>query len=154
MDEGLKFVLSALSGALTVGFPLWYKIRKAQQKLADSGIDIRAKDEKLELEQRTKEHAFDVQGKIDSEAEWKRILEYRDAELVRLRDRDEQQEKKLQDLYDKHVSCQRNEAAQAERIKMLEAKQDQADLERANNSKEMLELKSMLLALQKGSKHD
>ena len=137
MEEWLKFLLSALGGASTVGFPLWWKIRKAQQKLQAGDQDLRKGD----VDVQTKEHQLKVSTQIDSEAEWKRIIEFREADLVRLRDKDEQQEKRINDLYDKHVACQKNEAAQAEQIKMLKANQDRDNAERKENREAIAELR-------------
>lgn len=100
--EVFKALVSAAVGAVASGVPLWYQIRKLNNRL------------------KTEDNKITQREKINAEAEWKRIIEFRDAELVRLRERDDQQEKQIDDLWEKHVQCQRSEAAQAERIKANE----------------------------------
>lgn len=143
MDEVLKWLLSALSGALTVGLPLWWKFRKAQQKLEAGAQELKKGD----VDVQSKEHQLRVITQIDSEAEWKRIIEYRETELVRLRDKDEQQEKRINDLYDKHLACQKTEAAQAQQIKTLESNQLKNDAEQKQNIKDIADLKLMIETL-------
>ncbi len=104
MLEELKLFLAIIIGAASSGLPLYYKLRQ------------------MGLKFKTEENKISSKERINAEAEWKRIIEFRDAELVRLRERDDQQERQLNDLWDKHIQCQRSEAAQAERIKSLEEK--------------------------------
>lgn len=101
LDE-LKLFLGIIIGAASSGLPLWYKMRQMSLKLRSDEGKISSKE------------------RINAEAEWKRIIEFRDSELVRLRERDDQQERQLNDLWDKHIQCQRSEAAQGERIKANE----------------------------------
>ncbi len=102
MLDDLKILIGIVIGAASSGIPLWFKIRSLGQKL------------------RTEDNKISSKERINAEAEWKRIIEFRDAELVRLRERDDQQERQLNDLWDKHIQCQRSEAAQGERIKANE----------------------------------
>lgn len=102
MLEELKLLLAILIGAAGSGIPLYAQLRK------------------LNLKFKTEENKISSKERINSEAEWKRIIEFRDAELVRLRERDDQQERQLNDLWEKHIACQRSEAAQGERIRSNE----------------------------------
>lgn len=102
MIEEFKLFISVILGAAASGIPMYIQIRKMNLK-------FKADENKISSKER-----------INAEGEWKRIIEFRDAELVRLRERDDQQERQLNDLWDKHIQCQRSEAAQAERIKANE----------------------------------
>src|SRR5688572_27597270 len=113
--ELLKTVLSILAGAAASGVPLWYKVRSLSQKLQEGGIKLRGQEAKADQKAELAREEVDQQKKINSEAEWKRIIEFRDAELTRLRERDDQQERQLLELWNKHIECQRNEAAQGEK---------------------------------------
>lgn len=136
MEHWLSYLGSAVAGALTAGVPLWYKFKRMQLRIKEGNVDLQ-----------TKEHTFNVQSKIDSEAEWKRIIEYRDAELVRLREKDEQQEKKIQDLYEKHIECRTSEARQGEQLTALNKKVETMDAERLANTRELIELRSIVVTL-------
>lgn len=98
----IKYTISIVIGAASSGIPMWFQMRKLGQKLREGDNKITNKE------------------RINAEAEWKRIIEFRDAELVHLRERDDQQERQLNDLWEKHIQCQRSEAAQGERIKANE----------------------------------
>lgn len=102
MLDSIQILISIIMGAFASGIPMYLQIRKMNLK-------FKADENKLTSKER-----------INAEGEWKRIIEFRDAELVRLRERDDQQERQLNDLWDKHIQCQRSEAAQAERIKANE----------------------------------
>jgi chromosome segregation ATPase len=111
MNELINHAIPGLIGALASGIPLYIKLRKANLVFKKSEIEL------------------NESKKINTEAEWKRILEYRDAELVQLRARDEAQEKQIRDLYEKHTQCETDKArndekikANDEKIKSLEAK--------------------------------
>lgn len=109
----VKQVITLLLGAVATGIPLWFRIKRLEQKLKEGDQALKSGDIKLRVEETRAVH----KDKINTEAEWKRIIEFRDAELVRLRERDDQQERQITVLWDKHVECQRSEAAQAEKIK-------------------------------------
>lgn len=124
--EFYQTTLTMIIGAIGSAIPLYFKIRSMS-------LSNKEKEHKLvEIK-----HQLATKVNIDHEAEWKRIIEYRDQELVRLRDRDDQQDKALKDLYEKHIECKRNEAQQAQRINYLE--------ERIKRLEEILKSKGELL---------
>ena len=107
--EFYQAAITLILGAIASGIPLYFKIRTMS-------LSQKEKEQKfLEIK-----HQLETKINIDHEAEWKRIIEFRDQELVRLRDRDDQQDKALKDLYEKHIECKRNEAQQAQRINYLD----------------------------------
>lgn len=152
MEEWVKLLASAIGGAGTASVLLWYKFKSYQQRLKEKDQLLNQQQQTNDLVTQSKEHDLRVKGQIDSEAEWMRIIQYRDNELIRLRDKDEQQEKKISDLYEKHLGCQKSEAAQGERIKMLEERDVQAAAERAANKREIAELRSLLITLKEQGK--
>lgn len=102
-------VVPALIGAATAGIPLWVKLRRANIKLDGERYNLdRRKSSEL--------HELETKKQIDAEAEWKRILEFRDLELQRLRDRDEQQERQLTELRTQNLECAKRDARNEERI--------------------------------------
>lgn len=103
--EFLKVFLGIVIGAASAGIPLWIKIKRVQQQL--QGGDIKLHEQAAKAANK---------DKINTEAEWKRIIEFRDAELVRLRERDDQQERQITELWNKNIECQRSEAAQGAKI--------------------------------------
>ncbi len=113
MLEEVRLFLAVLTGAAASGIPLWFKMRSLSLKL------------------RSDENKVTNKEKINSEAEWKRIIEFRDAEMIRLRERDDQQERQLAELRQQNVNCQKNEAAQAEKIR--------ANEERAKSNAEQID---------------
>lgn len=127
MIEEIRLIIAIILGAFSTGLPLYLQIRKMN-------LRFKADENKITSKER-----------INSEAEWKRIIEFRDAELVRLRERDDQQERQLNDLWDKHIQCQRNEAAQAERIRANEerAKANEDQIKVLNEK--ILELMKLLI---------
>ena len=107
--EFYQAVVTMIIGAIGSAIPFYFKIRSMS-------LAYKEKEHKfLEVS-----HQLNTKMNIDHEAEWKRIIEYRDQELVRLRDRDDQQDKALKDLYEKHIECKRNEAQQAQKINYLD----------------------------------
>lgn len=102
MIEELRLFFAVILGAAGSGIPLWYKMRQLSLKLRSDEGQVTNKE------------------RINAEAEWKRIIEFRDAEMVRLRERDDQQERQLKDLWEKHIQCQRSEATLGERVKSNE----------------------------------
>ena len=137
--ETWQVLLSSGMGALASGIPLYIKLRSALTK-------IKSGEHSLETKILTDEHDLDKQKQIDSEAEWKRILEFRDLELQRLRDRDEQQERQLTELRTQNLDCVKRDAKNEERI-----------LHQGNEiqflKQEILELKSRLRP-RRGRRHD
>jgi hypothetical protein len=101
--DWLSTLISALMGAVASGVPLYIKFRNAQFELSKQGRIL-----DLEVAHQQSEH--DKSNRINTEAEWKRILEYRDAELSTLRARDEAQDRQIKDLYDKFVESEKNKA--------------------------------------------
>lgn len=102
-----QWVIAIAIGASAVGIPLYAKVRKLVQ------------DAKLEsIEVHSREADVVAKEELNTAAEFQRIIKYRDDEIKRLTDRDEAQEKKIQELYDRHLECARNEARQDERSKM------------------------------------
>lgn len=140
--EFLKTLSTILLGAAASGIPLWFKVRSLNQKIKSGDQEIESGDIKIQ-QQRTKAVQ---QDKINSEAEWKRIIEFRDAELVRLRERDDQQERQITTLWEKHVACERNEAAQGEKI-IAQDEKIKASEERIKSLENRLDemLKNMIL---------
>jgi hypothetical protein len=150
--EFLKYLLSILLGAAATGIPLWYKIRQINLKMAEGGIKIEGQKLKLDRKDEEAREELDQQKKINAEAEWKRIIEFRDAELVRLRERDDQQERQLMELWNKHIECQRNESAQAEKIKGQDARIEANEKQIAAMQKQLGELLGALIAQQNPKK--
>ncbi len=97
----LTYVGTAVGGALTTGLPLYHKFRMLS-------LDIKERENKLKAD----EH-------INTEAEWKRILAERNEELKRLRDRDDQQDQKITDLYNKNLECRTSEASLKAEVALL-----------------------------------
>ena len=116
MDEFLPFLktlLYIIIGAVGASLPLYYKIRKLNLDISKQTMQVQ------------------VQKKIDSEAEWGRIIEARIAvhtaaeiahqkEITALKAKDEDQEKELEKLREDHTICRETEARNNERIKMAE----------------------------------
>lgn len=127
--ELFKILISVLIGAAAAGIPLWRKIRKINLEIGEGNIKLHGQQAKMDRKDEEAREELDQAKKINSEAEWKRIIEFRDAELVRLRERDDQQERQLMELWKQHIECQRNEAAQGEKIKgqdsRIKANEDQ-----------------------------
>lgn len=120
----LKYFISILVGAASAGVPLYLQLAKFKQELREQKQKLEEQqkehDQKLkegDISLKDKEAKVVQKDKINTEAEWKRIIEFRDAELVRLRERDDQQERQINTLWEKHIACEKTEAAQAERIK-------------------------------------
>lgn len=118
MDVVLNF-LSGLIGAAATGIPLWRQIKKIKaesakdaQKLDAKQVDIDEKKAKVEID-------LEQLQIINKEAEWKRIIDLQSTELIRLRDRDDAQEKQLLDLYGRFIEAQKSEARKDEQIKQL-----------------------------------
>lgn len=102
MNVVWKVIVAGLLGSIATAIPLWFQIRKLNRR-------FKTEDSKQESKER-----------INHEAEWKRIIEFRDAEMTRLRERDDQQEKKITELYAMNLECQKSEARSTERISNLE----------------------------------
>lgn len=121
----MEYIISGISGiigAAAAGIPLWIMLRRLN-------VELKAKNNELDNQQReadlvldTKEHDLEKQIHIDKEAEWKRIIDERNEEIKRLRERDDAQEAKLHTLFEKSVACEKNEARHEVMIKMGDAK--------------------------------
>lgn len=111
--DWIQTLISLAIGAVGGALPLYFKLKNFQTK-----ISKQVADNELEIEKKRAEHQ--KSNKIDTEAEWKRILEYRDAELTTLRARDEAQDRQIKDLFDKHVDCEKDKARNEARIEALE----------------------------------
>lgn len=132
--ELLKTLIGIFIGAAGAGVPLYLQLGKFRQELKEQRLKLETQeaDHKQQLEQERKEHEQKLRegdiglkdkesksaqkDKINTEAEWKRIIEFRDAELVRLRERDDQQERQITSLWEKHIQCEKTEAAQSQKI--------------------------------------
>jgi len=108
MGSEVQMILSALIGALTAGIPLYAKIRSINLQFKKDGLKVDADAVKLQEKQ-----------SINKEAEWKRILDERAAAEAKLRERDDEQERKISDLLSRFIESERSGAAKDERIKML-----------------------------------
>ena len=95
--------IPALVGAAGSGIPLYLSLRKTLAELRDSKARL-----DVELQRQTNENVN--AQKINTEAEWKRVIDEKNAELIRLRAKDDEQESKLTDLMNKHIECQKSEA--------------------------------------------
>lgn len=112
-DQFLNQLIPAIVGAAGSGIPLYITLRKAL-------ADLRTSKAKLDVElDRQKSDNVNVQ-KINTEGEWKRVIDEKNAELIRLRAKDDEQENKLTDLLNKHIECQKGEARNDERLKNYE----------------------------------
>lgn len=111
--DWLQTLVSGLLGAATTGIPLWIKLRNAN-------IGFKKKEAELDI-QIDKKKAEQVKiNKIDTEAEWKRILEARNEELSTLRARDDVQEGQIKDLYQKHMECEKDKARNEAKLEAME----------------------------------
>ncbi len=102
--------IPAVIGAAGSGIPLYLTLRKALAELRDSKARL-----DVELQRQTNENAN--AQKINTEGEWKRVIDEKNVELTRLRAKDDEQENKLADLLNKHIECQKTEARNDERLK-------------------------------------
>lgn len=132
----VQTLITALLGAAGGAIPLWIRLRNAQ-------VGIKQKEAELDLAISEEKDKQSQHNKINTEAEWKRILEYRDAELLTLRARDEQQERQIKDLYEKHVKCETDKARTEARLESMEKHQERIELELA-------QLKALMKGLPNG----
>jgi len=150
--EFFKILVSIILGGAATGIPLWYKLRSLNLKIQEGGIKIEGQKLKLDRKDEESREELDQQKKINAEAEWKRIIEFRDAELVRLRERDDQQERQLMELWNKHIECQRTESAQAEKIKGQGERIEANEKQIAAMQKQLGDLLAALIAQQNPKK--
>jgi chromosome segregation ATPase len=129
----LETLISAAVGAATAGIPLYFKFRSAiaaiRKKEHEQALEIQQKSEELNIQLQTKKNEQSKLHKIDTEAEWKRIIEARNEELASLRVRDDNQEKQILDLYNKHLKCEVDKARteanyEAMKATVLEVKEE------------------------------
>lgn len=113
LDQFLNQIVPAIVGAAGSGIPLYLTLRKTLAELRDSKAKL---DVELERQKNDNNNA----QKINTEAEWKRVIDEKNAELIRLRAKDDEQELKLGDLMNKHIECQKTEARNDERLKNYE----------------------------------
>lgn len=113
MIEEIKILLSILTTAAVTGIPLYYKYRQVMLKLKE-------KEAEVDIKVKTEESKLHNTEELNKESAWKRLLEIHEAENTKLRARDDAQEKKLDDLMERNIQCQRSEAALTERLKATE----------------------------------
>lgn len=109
----VQTLVTVVGGAAMSGVPLWIQLRKAR-------VDANKSETDNELSARSKENEIEAANKISVEAEWKRLLDFRQTELLRLQARDNEQEAKIVQLQSQHMECEKKEARNDERIKMNE----------------------------------
>lgn len=130
-----QIAVPAIIGAASTGVPLWIQLRKAfaeiRQTTANADLDIKKKAKELSNA-----------DKINAEAEWRRVIDEKDKELVRLRAKDDEQEVKIENLLNRHIECKQNEARQDERAKYYERRSDE-------QGREIKALMSKILQLEK-----
>ena len=134
-EQIFQVALPAIVGAATTGIPLYIQLRKAF-------AEIRQSTENLELEVKKKAQDIVQTDVINKEAEWKRIINEKNDELVRLRAKDDEQEGKISDLLNRHIECKQNEARQDERAKFFEKRSEE-------QGREIKALMTKLLQLEK-----
>jgi rubrerythrin len=125
--EVLQYLLTAFGGAAVSGVPLYALLRKIRSDAAEARLKLEEKQAVIDAQAAKDQQAIeekqvqiDAAKQINTEAEWKRIIEFRDAEVTRLRDRDNSQEKQILDIYNRLIESQRNEARKEEKLQGLE----------------------------------
>lgn len=103
LEQLIQLVVPGLVGAAGSGIPLYISLRKANAEIKTAQV-------KLDVEIEKQRNTNQQEVRINTEAEWKRVIEEKDKELVRLRAKDDEQEKKIDDLLNKHIECQKSEA--------------------------------------------
>ncbi len=111
----LAIIATAVTLLGTAVLPLYIKWKNAVRELKE-------KDNKTAFDINVSEIELHNRQGISRDAEFANILKFRDAETQRLRDRDEQQEKQLRDLWDKYIAVLDREARCDERLKILETR--------------------------------
>lgn len=128
-EQIFQIALPAITGALAVGIPLWIQLRKAfaeiSQGKATAELQAKERNSQIELEAKKKAQEMTQNDKINVEAEWKRVLNEKDTELVKLRAKDDEQEAKIDNLLTRHIECKQNEARQDERAKFYEKRSEE-----------------------------
>lgn len=130
-DQLFTVAIPGILGAASTGVPLYIALRKAvsemktstamlSSQLEESKQKLEESKQKLVLELEEKKTSNVTKQRIDTEAEWKRVIDEKNGELVRLRAKDDEQELKLADLLNKHIECQKTEARNDERLKNYE----------------------------------
>lgn len=137
MEQVVGYILSAIVGAFSSAIPVWITLRKAN-------ADIKKQNAELLLVLRKGDADLIQEGKINTEAEWKRVIDEKERELVRLRSKDDEQEVKLTDLLNRHIECKQNEARQDERSKNLTERCDRQDGEIKALTNKILQLERLL----------
>lgn len=120
MDQAFACVLSAVVGAFVSAVPVWITLKR-------TNAELKKQHGETLLLLKKGEQSLALEGKINTEAEWKRVIDEKDKELVRLRSKDDEQEGKLTDLLNRHIECKQNEARQDERSKNLSERCDRQD---------------------------
>lgn len=103
LEQIMNLVIPGLVGAAGSGIPLFIQLRKANS-------EIKTAQAQLEVQLEKQRNTNQNDARINIEAEWKRVIDEKNAELVRLRAKDDEQETKLTDLMNKHIECQKSEA--------------------------------------------
>lgn len=134
-EQLFQVAIPAIVSAAAVGVPLYMQVRKLNDELRQSKANA-------ELEVKKKAQEITETDKINVEASWKRIIGEKDAELIRLRSKDDEQELKIGDLLTRHIECKQNEARQDERAKFFEKRSEE-------QGREMRALMAKLLQLEK-----
>lgn len=136
-EQIFQIALPGLIGALVSGVPLYIQIRRVN-------AEIKTQAGQSFLDQREKSQSIDRQAKIDVEAEWKRMLDEKDKDIVRLRLKDDEQEAKIGDLLNRHIECKQNEARQDERAKFHEKRSEEQGREVRALTNKVLQLEKLI----------
>ena len=105
----LNTIASSIITAIVVGLPLLYQLHKLRLNFKLGNIQV--------AEEERKHH---VEEKVDNK--WEELLKARVDELARLQLRDNQQEERITELFNKHVECRAQEAIMGERCRALETR--------------------------------
>jgi hypothetical protein len=136
-EQIFQIALPAIMGAVTAAVPLYIQIRKLN-------VDLRASVEASQIEVARQAMELSNTATINKEGEWKRLLEEKDKELVRLRSKDDEQELKLGDLLTRHIECKQNEARQDERSKFFEKRSEEQGREIKALTTKILQLEKLI----------
>lgn len=132
-----EYILTGVVSALATCVPLYISLRNTASAL-------KAQNAELIIKIKRENQSVEQQGKIDTEASWKRIMDEKDKELNLLRARDDEQESKIDNLLTRHIECMKNEARQEERSKYLTDRCDKQEGEIKVLTRKILQLESLL----------
>ncbi len=122
VEKIFQIIVPGVIGALTSGLPLYIMLRKSNREITEN-------------------------DKISVEAEWKRILQFRSEELIRLTAKDTEQEDQIKGLQLQHMECEKKEARHAERIIINEERIRYLEIT-------IIELKAEVLSYKKGRRRN